>query len=66
MKKEGHLPTKIDFIWQLIERFQDDRNENDECQDRNTWSDKVLSYNDVENILYEILDEIDPGGEQGK
>jgi len=60
MTPEEEIKIKTDFIWKLIERFQEDRMMNDDCIDRETWSDQVLSYNDVECCLYEVLEDIDP------
>jgi hypothetical protein len=54
------VKAKTDLIWGIIEYFQEARIEDDSCQDTKKWSDRVLSYNDVEIILYEMLERIDP------
>lgn len=43
------------LVWKIIEDFQTIRDGDDECNDRESWSDKVLSYNDVEAHLYTFL-----------
>lgn len=49
---------KDDLIWKIIEYFQDARLSDDNCLDRDEWSDKVLSYNDAEAMLYEQFEDI--------
>ncbi len=59
MTPEEKKKVELDLIWKLIETFQEARINDDDCIDTDTWSDDVLSYNDVECFLYEELERID-------
>ena len=50
MTPEEIKKIKIDLLWKVIEHFQSER-----------IKAVVLSYNDVELFLYQMLEEIDPG-----
>lgn len=60
----GLRKAATDAIWKAIMHFQDARLEDDACDDRDTWSDKVLSYNEVESELYDVLEQIDPSAKE--
>jgi hypothetical protein len=62
--KEEEKRIAVEAIWKAIEHFQGARLEDDACEDRDTWSDKVLSYNEVESELYDVLEQIDPSAKE--